>query len=90
MNKYQESLDRLSPSDSREEEIKDTMQELIDNYKSLREDYMSYQDLKNEYEQEIEKLEKALDKVCLYLAVEKPNKSYEEWKEYLLKESEKQ
>jgi len=66
-NKYQEALDRLDRTTQvykesikdyiHQEEIK-TLQELIDN----QADYMSYQDLKEEYEKEIARLKESNNK----------------------------
>lgn len=47
-----------------------------------------YPDVRMEMADYVERLEKALDKICLYLTINKPKKSYDEWKEYLLSEVE--
>lgn len=113
-NKYQESLDYLNKPlhwKTNANEIGKcitTLQELIDHQSN----YISYQELKIFYENKIEKLEKALDKICKLVSdiysrpldvydyqlekgcedvcPERTNDCSLCWKEWALKESEKQ
>lgn len=81
MKKYEEALDNIFRyyvlHDDEEEwcdkyetsqEDFGALQELIDKYNSIIGDYMSYKDLKAEYEQKLAMYKKALDKACDILA----------------------
>lgn len=100
-NKYQVSLNRLhtsiyshcvylnysSSSQPFEEDIK-TIQELIDKCSTMEEQVKTCE---HSADKKIEQLEKALDIVCeSYEWEDKPPKPYKSWKEWALKESEKQ